>query len=300
MNNLKTLFSEEFFSGYSFIQSLMISQDEWKYSFMPEHEFVGLDDAALQAKIYWTEMLSRAHIVCLVSLFKAARWLEAIDNAYGNYFGFCSALRGFLESCADAFYTVRGVPLTIGRDYFVIAQTLELNSQVFIVHEKLENSLLHFIQATRLSKEQKDQFPKAFNAKQIQEYLQTIDDETGSIKHLYSHLCGITHPSCDATKAFLFLHKGETIVCSDSKAYERKLCNTVANACKEPIEYLFGAFMGNQYCTLNLLNQFPIKSLYTTLETAAIEGHPCWTEIQNEIEESKDRFLRAQSTGKYQ
>lgn len=290
-NELKKHLSTEMIEYYDFIISLKNSKDDWKYIFMPDDEYAKMDDVLASSKIYWEEMLYRTHIITLVSLFKSVRWLDAINNNLNNYYGFCASLRGLVESCADSLYTLLTVPLTIANDYKAIYETIHGDSQILLTHEKLESNLLHYIQATKLTKEQQKQYPQSFNAKQIIEYLSCFKEDNEDIIHLYKILCGISHPAYEATTIFLFLHEGKTIVCGDSDDLESVLIEDLLKIQKESITKMYRAFIVNITGILNLLNKFDIPEIKTDFSIKNnIEEHITWKEIDKKMKHSFTKY----------
>lgn len=290
-NEFKNLLSEEIVGYYDFIVSLKNSKAEWKYFFMPDDEFLKIKDPFRSTKIYWEEMLYRTHIVVLVSLFKSIKWFDAINNNSTNYFGFCASLRSLIESCADSFYTLRGVPLTLANDYKAIYESINRESPIIVSHPKLQATLLHFIQATKLTNEQKKQYPLEFNAKQTTEYLACFNEDNEEIISLYKYLCGISHPAYEANAIFLFLHNGETIVCGDSDKYESVLIQNLLENRKEYITRMYRTFMINILGTLNLLNYFDIPEIKTNFAKGKnFEDHALWKEIDEKMKMSFDKY----------
>jgi len=106
INKIEQLIPNEVHEIYQFSKSLMELKDEWKYLFVPDEEFIKINDELLQSKIYWEDILYRAHIASLLSLFKVRRWFQGMENNHDNYYGFCSSLRGLIESCADSFFSL--------------------------------------------------------------------------------------------------------------------------------------------------------------------------------------------------
>ena len=184
IENLRKKLPKELVEAYDTLNSLRKSQDEWRYVFMDDEEYKEIKDVERKAQIFWTEMLSRVHIIVLISLFKTMRWMESLNDTSKNYYGFCASLRGLIESCGDTFYTLRHVPLTLANDYLIIKKQINKKSIIITDHEKLQNELLHYIQATKLSSLQKEKYPKSFNAKQINEYLKSITDENDNLLNL--------------------------------------------------------------------------------------------------------------------
>jgi hypothetical protein len=301
IDNISKYLPNEIIEYYCFMHSLKTSKDEWKYRFMPDGEYKKIDDLNRQAKIYWSEMLYRTHIVVLVSMFKALRWIDSLDNNTDNYYGFCSSLRCLIESCADSFYTLRFAPLTIAKDYRAIYESIKNNSSIILTHGPLEAILIHFIQGTKLSKEQKKTFPEEYNAKQTVEYLSSIEGGNEKIKQLYNLLCGVSHPAYESTRLFLFESNDETIVCSDScNGYEIQLIESLMKNFGESLLKMFRVFMTNVLSTLNLLNYFQMPEIHTKIETYIIEGHESWGDIAMYMQESQKRYMSALKKGVYE
>lgn len=299
IDNLKSYLPNEIVEYYYQILSFKTSKDEWKYRFVSDEEFEELNGLNIVAKTYWSEMLYRTHIVVLVSWFKALRWLDSLDNNIDNYYGFCSNLRSLIESCADSFYTLSSAPLTIATDYRAIYESIHNDSPIFLTHEPLEMTLLHFIQATKLSKEQKKEYPTEYDAKQITEYLSSLEGGNEKIIQLYKYLCGISHPAYESTKLFLFLHNGDTIVCGDSYDLEKEHIKSFMEVFGDSLLTMFRVFMGNTLTTLNLLNYFHMPEIHSEINANAIERHPSWDEIAKCVEGSHGRYLQALEKGVY-
>jgi len=299
INNLKHQFPVDLMNSYETLRSLRESKTEWRYKFMNEIEYSKIQEHEFEANIYWSEMLFRIHIIVLVSSFKTLRWIEAMDNNSSNYYGFCSSLRGLIESVADTFYTLRNIPLTIARDFVVIKKQINENSGVLITHGKLESELLHYIQATKLDKSQKDICPKSFNSKQIREYLDSVDDP--QIISLYSFLCGISHPAFESNQIFLFSEKGDTIVCNDSFALESGLIDAVIEKNSKTISNLFRIYMNNLVSVILLLNEFKIDKICFDISIEnEFKKNEIWKEISEYMAESEIKYKNALQLGKYE
>jgi hypothetical protein len=301
IENLTKILPKEIIEYYNFIYSFKSSKDIWEYRFISNEEFLEIDDPNGMAKIYWLEMLYRTHIVVLVSWFKALRWLDSLDNNINNYYGFCSNLRSLVESCADSFYTLRSAPLTIAKDYRAIYESINNNnSPIILFHKPLEETLLHFIQGTKLSKEEKKSYPAEYNAKHIVEYLSSIEGGNEEITQLYSYLCGISHPAYESTQMFLFLHNEDTIVCGDSYDFEKKQVEELAEIFGDSLSKMFNVFMANTFSTLNLLNYFQIPEIHSENIADKIEWHSSWVEIAKYMDESHKLYLQALEKENYE
>ncbi|PZO17249.1 MAG: hypothetical protein DCE87_04735 [Betaproteobacteria bacterium] len=250
---------------------------------------MGNQDLSQAAEIYWKEMLARVHIVCLVSSFKTLRWIEALDSACDNYYGFCTSLRGLIESCADTFYTLRSTPLTLAKDFLIIKKQIERTSNLYTTHAELESSLLHYLQATKLKPREKEKYPDSFNAKSVKKYLTSMDNDR--LVNLYEILCGISHPSYESTQIFLFLHEGKTIVCNDSFELEKKLIKNLIEIYAPSLSFMIRVYMNNLLSVLLILNEFEDDNLLIYIEDEGdFKETEVWKEVQRYIDQSNLQY----------
>ena len=278
-------------------KSITSISDEWRYTFMPEAQFRKLDPAEA-ASVYWREMISRAEVVALTSAFKAARWIEALFSSSGNYYSFTSSLRGLIESIADSVYTLRYAPLTLATDHCAIYKQLCGDSRVLTTHKPLEDSLLHFIQATKYPPKADVPDPTVFRAKTIRHYLETFGDER--VLALYGILCGVVHPAYESTQIFLFSQQDDAIVCSDSDQLELVLADAIYESFSETITAMGASLFNAILSTLWIAAQFDSKSassLLPVVESALLPELKA--ENERHIATSGQLYARALETGSY-
>ena len=67
-------------------------------------------DSRRGQRIYWLELLYRAHLAAATTMLRQDRWLNAAAATNANCLGFAAAFRGLLESAADASFSLRFVP----------------------------------------------------------------------------------------------------------------------------------------------------------------------------------------------
>jgi hypothetical protein len=292
------LIPESMRNCYTVLKNLKDNNEEWKYNFMNDDMFKEIKDPTKAAEIYWLEMLYRIHIVILITSFKTIRWIESLSSNSNNYYGFCASLRGLIESMTDTFYTMKSIPLTIANDFWAIKYQIEKSSNVLITHGNLESSLLHYIQATKLTHDEKAKHPKSFNSKQIKEYLDSV--KLQSVNILYSYLCGITHPAYESNKLFLFLHNNETIVNSQSESMELKMIETLIETNRDTLSKMSRIYMNNLVSCMLMLNEFEISKLSFDISyEKEFKKSKVWLEINQLIMNSKSKYENAILTGKY-
>ncbi len=300
LKNIGHRLNEEIKNSYSMFDYLRTKQDEWRFKFLKEQDFKALPHLGKTAQVYWFEMLQRVHIIVLVSSFKMLRWFDSADDCYSNYYGFCASLRGLVESCADAYYTLRQVPLTLATDFRVIYEQLGERSPVLTYHEELENELLHYLQATKLTSDQKKVLPRYLEAKHVTDYVKEIDGGDGDIIALYGRLCGISHPSSESTRTLLFEHEGETIVCCDSAELERQLVEVVLDRESETITKMFRVVVASAVSTILLLNRFDVPKIRLDVSfEESFLSTDIWDEIATKMKMSEEKYKVAVSSGKY-
>jgi hypothetical protein len=277
-----------------------VISDEWRYTFISEEDFRNRDVVDC-ARIYWEEMIHRAEIVALTSLFKAVHWIEAITLSGDNYYSFASALRGMIESLADSLYTLRYAPLTLAKDHYVIAQQLASKSHFLTIHKPLEDLLLHFIQATKLSRTQKQSLPEAFSAKSVRHYLEALDFDLEHILQLYAVLCGIVHPAHESTQIFLFKQGDDAIVCSNSNPFEAQLIDSLLHAFSDCVDHMGAALQNSVMSTLWVTGTFS-ENRSSSLHSLAEQSLSQQVLIENTryIETSKAQYDRACELGRYE
>jgi hypothetical protein len=297
-NNIFNLIPDEMRNCYVTLKNLKDKNEESKYNFMNDNLFSELKDPIKASEIYWLEMLYRIHIIVLITSFKTVRWIDSLSSNSNNYYGFCASLRGLIESMADTFYTLNSIPLTIANDFWVIKYQIEKSSNVLITHGPLESVLLHYIQATKLSKEEKLKYPQSFNSKQIKDYLDSVELE--SVNILYSYLCGITHPAYESNKLFLFLNNYETIVNSHCESMELIMIENLIKENYETLSKLSKIYMNNLMLCMFLLNEFKITELsFDITNENEFKKNEFWNEVKQLIESSKSKYEKAIITGKY-
>lgn len=302
---MDSILNDESKSFYDFIVRLRESQIDWKYSIMPDdlYKIKFEDDVPGAARQLWLETLYRVHCNVLVSYFKTIRWIDGVNSALqsGVYYSFVSNLRGFIESCSDSFYSMRSVPLTIARDFEVIKRITNGTSEdIYISHQNLEETLIHFSHASKLDKEQKKLLPDHMNAKQVREYLSSISDPQDRIDTLYSYLCQIVHPASLSNKIILFFDKNDMYVNGHSNEVEQRLIKIVIEEFSEVIQSTFKIVFVNGLSCLNLVNMFEIKEILTSLNGINFDSSEAWAEIQAYINNSKAIYDRAVLTRVYE
>lgn len=256
------------------------------YKFIPEQEYILVlkENPSEGMRIYWAEMLDRAHLAATTSMLRNKRWINgvvfAVEN--DNLLVFASAFRGLIESAADAFDGLRPVPISLSENYDIIKSALEGKLKGAIICCKtLEDSLIHFSHARRLSKGHTE--PEIHRAKTSREYLDLLKKiGDGEILNCYSELCEITHPAA-ASIAFLFDQKPKDeyqLSLENDAKYIINFCAKYKSIMSEILQLSFNLAL----LTLRVLNSFPVDKLKTPiLNELSFESIRGWQNIKNYI-----------------
>jgi hypothetical protein len=168
-------------NGYSYE---FISMKEYRKVLFQDRDFAGA------SKIYWTEMLNRAHLNACSSILRNQRWINGVINAASqkNFLVFSACYRGLIESASDSYSALSQVPLPLANKFKWIMTALAGESKFLLQDEHLENTLIHFSHARKLEKGER--FPLPHKAKDTTYYIKKLQGaDHGILLDCYSELC---------------------------------------------------------------------------------------------------------------
>ncbi len=177
------------------------------YRFMGTNEYVQLAsaDPAAGMRIYWMELVGRIHLAGATAFLRQERWLQAMVSAAcgSNYLAFAAAFRGLLESAADIYDSLNGVPTMLLTNRPMIEKALKGELSERVESQDLENKLLHYSHARKpLPNEPRP--PDAQIAKQSRICITRLQGSpSGALHDCYAELCNIAHPAALSVLAFL-------------------------------------------------------------------------------------------------
>jgi hypothetical protein len=241
---------------------------------------------AAGASIYWFEILGRAYLASASGLMRTLRWLEGIESSItrNNLLSFAATLRGLLESAADQCYSLKAVPKTLAENFGLIMEQLYCKSSVetVFVCEELENLLIHFYHARKISK--RDDAESQHFALTSADYLASLQGgRSGPVFDLYARLCELSHPTMGSLTPFVDEDPegGYLIKAPNDKQAIRELCATHA-------ESILRMTAGVNCCllTLRVLNEFPVEDLHTDAKDLALDI-PGWSMLENMIDNQR-------------
>jgi hypothetical protein len=260
-----------------------------EYQFMnnQEYERLLLSSPSEAHRIYWVEMLCRAHWAAASNILRHKRWLEACIRLYEeqpNFLGFSACLRGFVEASADAVHSLDPVPVTLAANNQGIRNGLIGKATKLAVCGELEDMLIHFQFARKLAKGEAS--PVSQQAAAASAYLSTADaflDTAGAAKanhtkNLYAELCQVVHPAANSL-LWMSTPSQEEIRLSlgDDRSWIEDICQRHAFA----IQCLQMLSVNTSILVLKVLNSFPLKALCTPyVEKLKMDCIRIWSKIE--------------------
>lgn len=194
---------------YEFLLTVFDYANGQQYHFLDMERFneIVARDPQRGQRIYWQEMLARAHLAATTSAIRDVRWLHGCLDAAseGNYLIFCSAFRGLLEAAADSIEGLYRAPQCFAENSVRLRRILEggdTGKEIFLSPE-LEDSLIHFSHARKKIALDKEH-PESHRARQVREYMRILEE--GKLENVigcYSELCEVTHPSALSVLAYV-------------------------------------------------------------------------------------------------
>lgn len=270
------------------IDQLALAKAKTCYSFMAEDEFAQICRTNLKvgAKLYWNELLARAHLTAMVAILRSRHWIRAIVTAKRdkNLLSFAAAFRGFIESAADASSALGSIPGTFSRDHAQIIRALsgKLEDQ-FVISKEMEDELIHFSHARHITKAERSSVPPSHEAKKVRDYIEVLENgKVDQVINCYQSLCDLTHPGASSVWMWLTTENGVDVdltTTQDDAVIEFYL----AEYRETFLQLLMFAF-NPALVTLNVLNYCPIKTLHTPgLLELNLSGIPLWQKCQKEL-----------------
>ncbi|PBQ03515.1 hypothetical protein CCL17_09255 [Pseudomonas congelans] len=207
-NHIKKIFGND---GLNFINATHhliqgFEKDSTTYTYMPSTEFKLLmkNDWKSGNKVYWLEMLGRAHLAAAASIIRAFRWSSGMTTCYGAglFLPFCACFRALIESTADTYDSLSTVAIDLSKCRTDVNNILQLTATKGIIASELEEKLIHFSHARKLPKNNSS--PTSHNAKQAANYVNTLEKAgLPGLYELYSELCQYTHPAAHSVASSL-------------------------------------------------------------------------------------------------
>lgn len=266
------------------IDELISGLSKPTYEFMDIPEYVALQgrDLAEANRVYWTEMLARVHLCSIAALKRSRRWIAGAETAAStsNLLLFAAAMRGFIESAADATTSLARVPeeLAINNASIRIAVTGKMSLGTMAA-QPLEDALIHFQYGRKLPKSH--QAPESHSALQVREYLSALERANiGGLLDTYSWLCDLTHPGAGSVWMWLGAKSEYELFASEDQ--DAAIISAFVGERSDLIrDVLFYAF-NMPVLSLAVLNYFPSSEFHTpSLANWDLSGIAYWRKIRS-------------------
>ena len=257
----KKIFGESGEMYYPTVKTLVTSINNTTYPFVSESTFIETirSDISQGMKMYWIEILLRAHMSASVSILRFERWMDGVIKSFANknFFVFSASFKSLIESAADTYYTLKDVPYDLAKNSKMIINSILGHQNTIIVSKELEDTLIDF-----LSK--KEDIPNALRSESTVHYLKKIENtQSGPIIDFYSKLCGITQPASSSI-AFFFLPDNERN-CILMNGLDEEYIAAFVEGFKSTISDIFQLSLQTSFVTLKTLNLFPHAKLHTPI-----------------------------------
>lgn len=282
INQIKALFGTAGVTFARIAAGLLPDLIGRKYQFMALEEYraISYSSIADSQRIYWREILYRAHWAAATTILRHREWQLACVRLWReppNYLAFCSALRGLVESAVDAFYSLKLVPLTLAELHVVVEEALSDRSNTVTTSSEVEDGLIHFLYGRRMLKG--EVAPKSHVAETIDTYIKGTDpEERFGLKALYAVLCQVTHPAAHSL-AWMVDQDNDTVVLTggDDRTMILSLCGDYTAA----LDHMHMSCMNSALLTLKVLNHFGLRETYSPFADKLKFGNiPAWGLIE--------------------
>lgn len=208
MSTYEIIFGKE---GALFLQNTeavvgFLSATPVEYKIMGNAEYQALlrKDNKQAMKVYWEELIGRAHMAAATAMIRSFRWCQGMASGYesGLFLPYCASFRGLVESVADTYDALNNVAVTIAENSVRINESLNKTAAIASLCGDLENQLIHFAFAHKPKKGQV--VPHTHVAKTVADYLRPLVlSGFDGLQELYAELCQYTHPAAHSVHYLL-------------------------------------------------------------------------------------------------
>ncbi len=242
-------------------------------------------------KIYWREILFRAHISIVSSQIRTCRLIDATAREYAakNLPGWASCARALIESVGDSIDTLQYIPHAISENYHSINRCILGREDRNIYGAKeLEDKLIEFIYARRITHEEKEGIPKSHIAKPSSFYIKTLEKfEIENIRSIYRSLCEFSHPA-SASVQYMFIPEGDDsqINFRISDNNDSVVLNMLLDKYKSSFSDLIMVIFNSIFISLCLFDNFKLFPHIPALLEVNFSNIPLWSKVQKNLSNS--------------
>jgi len=244
-----------------------------------DHRQLFQQDVTAGVRVQVTELLYHAHFASVATIVRAYRWAEGCLAAYSQdlYLPFCASARGLLEAVGDSFDGLALVPLSLAdASKSIKAGLAGTSGPILFNYGELEERLLHFSHARRLSEAERTSMPQYMQPKRTKKYTDPIEAQgPGGFFDWYQELCELAHPASDSVCYMLIPEEDGRHSFNPSIDHER-LAAHVGQHQKRLAELLRLAQVP-AITMLRVLLHFPLPELHVnSVAGLDMTGMPLW------------------------
>lgn len=267
----------------SLLDSFARSSTTKSYRIAPISEFDALTHVAERNRIYWQEMLYRAHFAGSTALLRLYEWVVGAQRAYAdsNVLVLAAALRGFVEAGTDTFDALSDAASTFADCHSIIRSAIagKLDDVTALLPE-LENSLIHFAYARKLTP---DAGPRLHQAKTARDYLSVVTESFPEVVDVYGLLCEYSHPAERTVFRFAARMNDPTMLTFDPHAGAEQI-HELQRVSVTIGERLMPLCVPPCFMVLKVLNAFGLDEVYTPwADGLALDFSEIWRGIDRRL-----------------
>lgn len=257
------------------------------YRIMPLSESAKLTDVAEWNKVYWQEILFRAHFGACAGMMRLHAWLRGGWRALedGNVLMLAAAIRGLIEAAGDTFKVFADATATLADAHLIVRKAIvgALSERQALAPE-LESALIHFAYARGIKAGEGITLHKAATAK---EDISILAEMAPTAPEVYAMLCDYSHPGASSVFCFAGERTAPDILTFDPAAGSAALAKVVESA-REVVTVALIAGTGTLVVMLKVLNEFsfaPVKTPWADSVDSTLL--PVWPDLQRRMADSR-------------
>jgi hypothetical protein len=246
------------------------------YKFEAIEEF-NLASDKNKRRVYWEEMLGRAHLSSVASIVRATAWIDCAAREYeaGNLYGWAAACRSLIEAAGDTMNSLSRAPFALAKNHHLIRANLNGTGNIVLQSAELEDDLIHFTHGRKIEKGVNA--PKSHKAKQSWEYVKLVENmKIIGVAQLYSELCEFVHPAAGSVLSMITETEDSWMIVPTNQ--NELLISLVAEKRRVLSEILWAAF-NPPLLTLRVLHKFAIFSHIDALKKYNFDTIADWSKI---------------------
>ena len=298
MSGIETVLNQQSARFVEMVDALALDRLSTRYTFMDADELRELPsrDPGEGTRIYWHEILERAHMTAVTTILRNRCWLDAVVSATtdSNLLAFAAAFRGLMESTSDATTALIRAPVTLARNHSTISESLSGKSRVVAVSTDLESAFIHFSHARYIKKSEEAGTPASHRAHKVQDYANVFGDRFAvEWNECYRFLSDLTHPAASSVWMWLAPVDEEGLEFTLSTNQHASIIADFLQKYQSTFLDLLCAAFNTPVLVLHMLNYFSIKELHTTeLLNWNFDSLPAWRKCKDALDANGAQIIR--------